>query len=67
LDPETAGIRRNKRNLALLMAATALRQLRLYPIEALEAAIRRGQRNSIIEESLEVLAKSAAVAIQRVA
>jgi 2-oxoglutarate ferredoxin oxidoreductase subunit beta len=67
LDPEKAGIRRNKRNLALLMAATALRQLRLYPIEALEAAIRRGQRNSIIEESLEVLAKSAAVAIQRVA
>ena len=56
VDFEAAGVRDSKKHLALLMAGAALRQLGLFPLEALEEAIRRGQRAEIAEENLKVLA-----------
>jgi Pyruvate/2-oxoacid:ferredoxin oxidoreductase gamma subunit len=49
-------VRDSKKHLALLMAGAALRQLGLFPLEALEEAIRRGQRAEIAAENLQVLA-----------
>jgi Pyruvate/2-oxoacid:ferredoxin oxidoreductase gamma subunit len=43
------------------MAGAALHTLNLFPIEACEEAIRRGQRSPIAEENLELLRRSAAV------
>ncbi len=60
-DFEAAGIRGGKKNLGLLMAAAALRRLGLFPMEALEEAIRRGSRGSIADENLALLAQSAAM------
>ena len=60
-DFEAAGVRGNKKNLALLMLCAALRELDLFPIEACVEAIRRTQRSPIAEENLEVLAQSAAL------
>ena len=56
-----AGMRAGRRDLGLLMAGAALRALDLFPIEACEEAIRRGQRSAIAEENLELLRRSAAV------
>ncbi len=67
LDFEAAGTRASRKNLALLMAGAALPQLELYPIQALEEAVRRSQRSPIAEESLEVLALSAALLSAQVA
>ncbi len=61
-DFERAGVKGGKKNLGLLMAGAALRRLNLFPIEACEAAIRRGLRSPIREESLEALAQSAIIA-----
>ena len=44
------------------MAGAALRQLGLFPLEALEEAIRRGQRAEIAEENLKVLPQSVQLA-----
>ncbi len=55
-DFEAAGVRDSKRHLALLMAGAALRQLGLFPLEALEEAIRRGQRAEVAAENLAALA-----------
>jgi 2-oxoglutarate ferredoxin oxidoreductase subunit beta len=60
-DFAAAGIRAGRRDLALLMAGAALRALDLFPIEACEEAIRRGQRKASAEENLELLRRSAAV------
>jgi Pyruvate/2-oxoacid:ferredoxin oxidoreductase gamma subunit len=54
-DFAAAGGRGGKKNLGLLMAAAALRRLGLFPLEACEEAIRRGQRGAIAEENLAVL------------
>ena len=48
-------MRDSKKHLALLMASAALRQLGLFPLEALEEAIRRGQRAEVAVENLKVL------------
>ncbi len=58
LDFEAAGVRDSKKHLALLMAGAALRQLGLFPLEALEEAIRRGQRVAVATENLAALAQS---------
>ena len=63
-DFEAAGLREGKKHLALLMAGAALRQLGLFPVEALQEAIRRGQRAEVAEENLAVLAQSALIAGQ---
>ncbi len=60
-DFEAAGVKGGKKNLGLLMAGAALRHLNLFPIEACEAAIRRGARGAVAEENLATLAESAAV------
>ncbi len=59
LDFEAAGIKSGKKNLGLLMAGAALRQLDLFPLAALEEAIRRGSRGAVAEENLATLAESA--------
>jgi 2-oxoglutarate/2-oxoacid ferredoxin oxidoreductase subunit beta len=56
LDFEAAGVRDGKKHLALLMSSVALRQLGLFPLEALEEAIRCGQRAEVAAENLRVLA-----------
>lgn len=56
LDCEAAGIRESKKHLALLLSAAAVRHLNLLPAEALEQAIRAGQRPEIADENLSVLA-----------
>jgi 2-oxoglutarate/2-oxoacid ferredoxin oxidoreductase subunit beta len=58
LDFEAAGVRDSKKHLALLMAGAALRQLGLFPLEALEEAIRCGQRAEVATENLAALAQS---------
>jgi Pyruvate/2-oxoacid:ferredoxin oxidoreductase gamma subunit len=60
-DFAAAGVRASRRDQGLLMAGAALRMLDLFPIEACEEAIRRGQRSAIAEENLELLRRSAAV------
>jgi 2-oxoglutarate ferredoxin oxidoreductase subunit beta len=60
-DFAAAGVRAGRRDLGLLMAGAALRLLDIFPIEACEEAIRRGQRSRIAEENLELLRRSAAV------
>jgi 2-oxoglutarate ferredoxin oxidoreductase subunit beta len=61
-DFAAAGVRAGRRDLGLLMASAALRVLDLFPIEACEEAIRRGQRSPIAEENVELLRRSARVA-----
>jgi 2-oxoglutarate ferredoxin oxidoreductase subunit beta len=61
IDFAAAGVRAGRRDLGLLMAGAALRVLNLFPIEACEEAIRRGQRSAIAEENLELLRRSATV------
>jgi pyruvate/2-oxoacid:ferredoxin oxidoreductase beta subunit/Pyruvate/2-oxoacid:ferredoxin oxidoreductase gamma subunit len=56
LDPEAAGARAGKRQVAALLLFAALRQLGLLPIEALEEALRRGGRAEVAEENLAALA-----------
>ena len=51
-DFEAEGVRNSKKHLALLMAGAALRQLGLFPLEALAEAIRRGQRAEVAAENL---------------
>ena len=58
-DFDAVGIKENKKNLGLLMAAAALRVLNLFPIAACEEAIRRGTRSPIREENLEMVGQSA--------
>ncbi len=60
-DCEAAGIKESKKNLGLLLSAAALRRLKLFPIEACEAAIQRSSRSPIREENLDILAHSAAL------
>jgi Pyruvate/2-oxoacid:ferredoxin oxidoreductase gamma subunit len=60
-DFATAGVRAGRRDLGLLMAGAALRTLDLFPMEACEEAIRRGQRSAIAEENLGLLLQSARV------
>jgi 2-oxoglutarate/2-oxoacid ferredoxin oxidoreductase subunit beta len=60
-DFAAAGVRAGRRDVGLLMAGAALRTLNLFPIEACEEAVRRGQRTAIAEENLELLGRSAAV------
>jgi len=62
LNFDAVGIKGSKKNLGLLMAAAALRQLGLFPMEAVEEAIQRDSRGAIREESLETLAQSALTA-----
>ncbi len=62
LDFDAAGVRDSKKHLALLLAGAALRQLGLFPLEALEEAIRRGQRGPIAEANLEALRQSVLIA-----
>lgn len=52
IDPRAAGIRVTRTNETLLVVLAALRQLNLYPYEALAEAIRRVQRAPIAEENL---------------
>jgi 2-oxoglutarate ferredoxin oxidoreductase subunit beta len=60
-DFAAAGVRAGRRDLGLLMAGAALRTLDLFPIEACEEAIRRGQRSPIAGENLEILRQGASV------
>ncbi len=59
VDPAALGAKGSKKNLGLLLSAAALRWLRLFPIEALEAAIRRSQRGDVVVENLAAVAASA--------
>lgn len=65
LDVEAAGVRSGKKNLGLLMVSAALRELGLFPVEALEEAIRRNSRSPIREENLEAVSQSAAAVARR--
>ncbi len=58
VDVEAAGVRDSRKLLALLLSGVALRQLGLFPIEALAEAIRRGARAEAVQESLATLAQS---------
>ena len=58
LDPKQAGIRITRTNLALLLTAAALRDLGLYPIDALEAAAQRFQAR-FADQNLPVIEASA--------
>ncbi len=49
-DFEAMGVKGSKKNLALLMAASALQHLGLFPLAACEEAARRGQRPEVAEE-----------------
>jgi pyruvate/2-oxoacid:ferredoxin oxidoreductase beta subunit len=60
-DFDATGSKGSKKNLGLLMAAAALRHLKLFPIEACEASIRRGSRGTIAEENLKMLEVCAAM------
>ena len=51
-DFEAMGVKGSKKNLALLMAASALQQLGLFPLAACEEAARRGQRPEVAEETI---------------
>lgn len=61
-DFEAAGIRESKKHLALLMTSAALRHLDIFPVEALQDAIRQGQRAEVAAENLAVLAQSVVIA-----
>ena len=58
LDPKLAGVRVTRTNLALLLTAAALRYLDLFPIEAMEEAVRRFQAR-FADQNLPVIAASA--------
>ena len=55
LDFAAMGIKGSKKNLALLMAASALQHLGLFPLAACEEAARRGQRPEVAEEMIAAL------------
>ncbi|MCX7707993.1 MAG: thiamine pyrophosphate-dependent enzyme [Anaerolineae bacterium] len=55
-DSDRAGVKVGKKDLGLLITAAALRTLDLFPLEAVEEAIRRGARGTIAEENLAILA-----------
>ena len=57
LDPGIAG-RGGKKQQALVMLLAAIQSLNIVPVEALEAAIRRGRRADVVEENLAALAHS---------
>lgn len=57
LDPKAAGVRITRTNLALLLMAAALRELNLFPIAALEEAVRRFQTR-FADQNLPVIAAS---------
>ncbi len=57
LDVGASG-RGGKKQHALVMLLAAIRLLNIMPVEALEAAIRRGRRADVIEENLAALAHS---------
>ena len=57
LDPKKAGIRVTHTNLALLLTAAALRELNLFPMAAIEAAIRWFQAR-FADKNLPVIAAS---------
>jgi pyruvate/2-oxoacid:ferredoxin oxidoreductase beta subunit/Pyruvate/2-oxoacid:ferredoxin oxidoreductase gamma subunit len=59
LDPDSAGVRAGRKQLALLLAAAAVRKLNLLPPEAVAEALQRGPRG--VEENLEMLQASAAL------
>ncbi|OQA39705.1 MAG: 2-oxoglutarate oxidoreductase subunit KorB [Chloroflexi bacterium ADurb.Bin325] len=61
IDSSGLGTQRSRKNLGLLLSAAALRRLRLFPIEALEAAIRGERRKDVAAENLAAVAASAAV------
>lgn len=54
-DSDRAGVKAGKKDLGLLITAAALRTLDLFPVEAVEEAIRRGARGTIAEENLAIL------------
>ena len=58
LDPKKAGIRVTRTNLALLLTAAALRELNLFPIDAVEEAVQRFQTR-FADQNLPVIAASA--------
>lgn len=55
-DKDQAGVKAGKKDLGLLITAAALQTLNLFPIEAVEEAIRRGARGAIADENLAILA-----------
>jgi pyruvate/2-oxoacid:ferredoxin oxidoreductase beta subunit len=57
LNPKEAGVRVTRTNLALLLTAAALRQLELFPIEAMEEGVRRFQAR-FADQNLPVIAAS---------
>ena len=57
LDPKQAGVRITRTNLALLLTAAALRHLDLFPIEAMEEAVRRFQTR-FADQNLPIIAAS---------
>ena len=61
LDPKKAGIRITHTNLALLLTAAVLRELHLFPMAAIEAAVRRFQAR-FADKNLPVIAASAKIA-----
>ncbi|HEY79828.1 MAG TPA: hypothetical protein G4O05_01950 [Caldilineae bacterium] len=58
LDPKKAGVRITRTNLALLLTAAALRELDLFPIEALKAAAERFQAR-FADQNLPIIEASA--------
>jgi len=54
-DFEAMGVKGSKKNLALLMVASALQQLGLFPLAACEEAARRGQRPEVAEETITAI------------
>lgn len=61
-DFKTAGVSPGKKGAALLVITAALRMLNLFPIEAVEAAIRSSGRTAFVDEQLALLAQSEALA-----
>ena len=57
LDPRQAGVRITRTNQALLLTAAALRELDLFPIAALEEAVRRFQAR-FADQNLPIIAAS---------
>ena len=57
LNPKKAGIRITHTNLALLLTAAALRELNLFPMAAIEAAVNRFQTR-FADKNLPVIAAS---------
>jgi len=58
LDPKQAGTRIPRTSLALLLTAAALRELQIFPMEAMEEAVRRFQAR-FADQNLPIIAASA--------